>query len=183
LGKTKSRKGVEPLLSVLAHDGDSAVREDAIRALGEIGDPQAVEALVIVMKEPGLRTVAVEALGRIGDRRVVPMLIDMVTGGTPPEVTRAVDGCGDQWSEEVAIQAAAVQALGEIGDESALPTLVAALEPTFTRAEAAAALARFGSKAIPWLLPLLTGPRDENVRYHVKETLALVGWRPSGDRR
>jgi HEAT repeat protein len=183
LGKTKSRMAVDPLLAVLVHDGDPAVREDAIRALGEIGDPQAVEALLIVMKEPGLRTAAVEALGRIGDRRVVPMLIGMVTGGTPPEVTRAVDGCGDQWSEEVAIQAAAVQALGEIGDESALPTLVAALEPTFTRAEAAAALARFGSKAIPFLLPLLSRTGDENVRYHVKETLALVGWRPSGDRR
>jgi HEAT repeat protein len=178
LGKTKSRKAVEPLLSVLAHDGDSAVREDAIRALGEIGDPQAVEALLIIMKEPGLRTVAVEALGRIRDRRAVPILIEVVTGVTPTDVTRAVAGCGDQWNEEAVTQAAAVQALGEIGDESALPTLVAALEPTFTRAQAAAALARFGSKAIPFLLPLLTGPRGENVRSHVKETLALVGWKP-----
>ena len=183
LGKTKSRKAVEPLLSVLAHDGDSAVREDTIRALGAIGDPQAVEALLIVMKEPGLRTVAVEALGRIGDRRVVPMLIEVVTGATPPNVTRAVAGCGDQWNEEVVTQAAAVHALGVIGDESALPTLVAALEPTFTRAEAAAALARFGAKAIPLLLPLLTGTGDENVRYHVKETLALVGWKPGRNRK
>ena len=178
LGKTKSRKAVEPLLSVLCNDGDSAVREDAIRALGEIGDPQAVEFLFIAMKEPELRTSAVEALGRIGDRRAVPILIDVVTGVPPSNVRRAGAGCGDQWNEEAATQAAAVQALGAIGDESALPTLVAALGPTFTRAEAAAALARFGPKAIPLLLPLLTGTGDENVRYHVKETLALVGWRP-----
>jgi len=177
LGKTKSGKVVEPLLSVLFNDADSAVREDAIRALGEIGDPLAVEFLFAAMKEPGLRTLAVEALGRIGDRRAVPVLIDVVTGSNPPEHTRDVAGCGDQWSEENMTQGAAVRALGMIGDESALPTLVAALEPTFTRAEAANALARFGSKAIPFLLPLLTGPRDENVRYHVKETLALVGWR------
>jgi HEAT repeat protein len=129
------------------------------------------------MKEPGLRTLAVEALGRIGDRRAVPVLIAVVAGTNPPEVTRAVAGCGDQWNEEVMTQAAAVRALGAIGDESSLPTLVAALEPTFTRGEAAAALARFGSKVIPLLLPLMTGPRDENVRYHVKETLAMVGWR------
>ena len=179
LGKTKSQKAVQPLISSLFNDVDSAVREDAIRALGEIGDPQAVEFLFTAMKEPGLRTLAVEALGRIGDRRAVPMLIEVVTGVNQPNVTRTVVGCGDQWNEEVVTRAAAVQALGAIGDESALPTLVAALEPTFTRAEAAAALARFGSKAIPLLLPLLTGPRDDNVRYHVKETLALAGWRPN----
>lgn len=178
LGKTKSPKAVEPLLSALFNDGDSAVREDAIRALGDIGDPQAVEFLFTAMNEPGLRTLAVEALGRIGDRRAVPVLIKVVRGVNPPNVTRTVAGCGEQWNEEVLTQAAAVRALGAIGDESALPTLVAALEPTFTRTDAAAALARFGSKAIPLLLPLLTGPRDENVRYHVKETLAQVGWRP-----
>jgi hypothetical protein len=31
---------------------------------------------------------------------------------------------------------------------------------------------------IPLLLPFLAGPRDENLQYHVRETLALVGWRP-----
>lgn len=178
LGKAKSRKAVEPLLSTLFNDRDSAIREDAVRALGEIGDSQAVEFLYAAMKEPALRTLAVEALGRIGDRRAVPHLIDVVTGTNPPDVTRPVAGCGDQWNEEVITQAAAVRALGAIGDDAALPVLVAALEPTFTRADAAAALAKFGSKVIPLLLPLLSGPRDENIRYHVKETLALVGWRP-----
>lgn len=177
LGKTKSQKAVEPLLSALFNDADSAIREDAVRALGEIGDSQAVEFLFAAMKEPGLRTLAVEALGRIGDRRAVPVLIEVVLGTNPPEVTRAVAGCGDQWSEEIITRGAAVRALGAIGDEAALPSLVAALEPTYTRAEAAAALAKFGSKVIPLLLPLLAGPRDENLRYHVKETLSLVGWR------
>ena len=64
-----------------------------------------------------------------------------------------------------------------IGDEAAVPALVTALESTFTRAEAAAALAKFGSKVVPLLIPLLTGHPDENMRYHVKETLALAGWR------
>ena len=91
---------------------------------------------------------------------------------------RAVSGCGDQWTEDRMAQAAAVRALGMVGDESALPTLVAALHSTFTRAEAAAALAQYQSKAIPLLLPLLAEPTDDNVRYHVKETLALIGWRP-----
>jgi HEAT repeat protein len=178
LGKTKSRKAVGPLLMTLSNDADSAVREDAIRALGEIGAPEAVDGLLAVLDRPGLRTLAVEALGRIGDRRVVPILIDIVTGTHPPEGTRTVVGCGEHWNEESLTQAAAIRALGAIGDESALSTLVAALEPTFTRAEAAAALARFGSKAVPWLLPLLTGSPDDNVRYHVNETLSAIGWRP-----
>jgi HEAT repeat protein len=74
-------------------------------------------------------------------------------------------------------QASAVRALGLIGDDSALPTLTGALESTATRAEAAEALTRFGTQVIPWLLPLLTTSQDDNLRYHVKETLALVGWR------
>ncbi|MBH0200829.1 MAG: HEAT repeat domain-containing protein [Nitrospira sp.] len=178
LGKAHSKQAVEPLLSVLFNDRDSAVREDAVRALGEIGDPQAVDYLFTAMREPGLRTVAVEALGRIGDRRAVPVLIDVVTGTSPPEVTRPVAGCGDHWNEEAITQGAAARALGMIGDERAIPSLIAALEPTFTRAEAATALATFGSKAIPFLLPLLNEPRDANLLFHVRETLTSAGWRP-----
>ena len=178
LGKTTSADAVAPLMATAFNDADSAVREDAVRALGYIGAPQAVEFLLAVMaKEPGLRTLAVEALGQIKDHRAVPALIDVVRGTNPPATTRTVTGCGDQWTEEVVTQAAAVRALGIIGDESALPALAAALHSTFTRTEAAEALSRFGSKAVPWLLPLLTGSQDENVRYHVKETLTSVGWR------
>jgi len=177
LGKAKSKQAVEPLLSVLFNDRDSAVREDAVRALGEIGDPQAVEFLFTAMQEPGLRTLAVEALGRIGDARAIPVLIDIVTGASPPPVTRAVTGCGDQWNEEMITQGAATRALGAIGDERAIPTLVSALNQTFTRTEAAAALAKFGAKVIPLLLPLLHESRDENLLFHVRETLASAGWR------
>ena len=178
LGKTTSSHAVVPLLSTAFNDADSAVREDAVRALGHIGDPQAVEFLLTAMrKEPGLRTLAVEALGRIRDRRAVPALIDVVSGTNPPMTTRTVTGCGDQWTEEIVTQAAAVRALGAIGDESAIPALTGALQSTFTRTEAAEALSRFGPKVVPWLLPLLTGAQDDNVRYHVKETLASVGWR------
>jgi HEAT repeat protein len=178
LGKAKSKRAVAPLLSIVFNDRDSAVREDAVRALGEIGDPQAVEPLFTVLHEPGLRTVAVDALGRIGDRRAVPVLIDIIAGADSPEVTRTMAGCGDQWDEESITQGAAARALGAIGDERAIPSLVAALEPTFTRAEAATALTKFGSKIIPFLLPLLNEPHDENLLFHVREALASAGWMP-----
>ncbi len=178
LGKTRSRQAVEPLLSVMFNDRDSAVREDAVRALGEIGDPRAVEHLITAMREPGLRTLAVETLGRIGDPRAVPALVDVLTGTSPPEATRTVAGCVDQWNEELITQGAAVRALGVIGDDRAIPSLIAALEPTFTRAEAAAALATFGSKVVPLLIPLLNSSRDENLLFHIREALTLAGWKP-----
>ncbi|MBK9308402.1 MAG: HEAT repeat domain-containing protein [Nitrospira sp.] len=178
LGKSRSAQAVEPLLSVLFNDHDSAVREDAVRALGAIRDPRAVEYLLTAMREPGLRTLAVEALGRIGDTRAVPVLIEVLTGAKPPEATRAVAGCGDQWNEEFITQGAAARALGLIGDEAAIPSLVNALGQTYTRADAAAALAAFGAKVVPFLIPLLTDSTDDNVQFHVRETLTLAGWRP-----
>ncbi|MDR4464750.1 MAG: HEAT repeat domain-containing protein [Nitrospira sp.] len=179
LGKTRSPQAVEPLLSVLFNDTDSAVREDAVRALGEIGDSRSVEYLLTAMREPGLRTVAIEALGKIGDTRAVPRLIECISGAVRPEITQTVGGCGDQWTEELVAQGAAVRALGDIGDDQAIPSLVAALEPTATRAEAASALTRFGSKVVPLLIPLLTQSQDDNLRFHVRETLTHVGWNPN----
>jgi HEAT repeat protein len=80
LGKLKSPDSVEPLLRALFNERDSAIREDVVRALGAIRDGRAVDYLVAVMKEPGLRLLAVEALGHIGDRRVVPILRRVVEG-------------------------------------------------------------------------------------------------------
>lgn len=178
LGKTRSPSAVEPLLFVLFNDADSAIREDAIRALGEIGDGRAVEFLFMAMKEKGLRPLAVEALGRIKDPRAVPWLIEVVRGTNRPEERRTVAGCGDRWDEEMTTMGAAVRALGAIRDPATIPTLVDALQHTVMRSDAASSLALFGSTVIPFLLPLLNKEQDENIRYHVKETLSQVGWRP-----
>jgi HEAT repeat protein len=177
LGKTKLPEAVDPLLSVLFNDQDRAVREDAIRALGQIGDARAVEFLITAMKEPGLRPLAIEALGRIGDRRTVPVLIDVLKGLERPEISQPLDGCGDRWEEDLLTLGAAVKALGAIRDETAIPSLLKALRYTVTRADAADALTRFGGAVIAPLLALLARESDDNIRYHVKETLGRVGWR------
>ena len=178
LGKMRSPAAVDPLLFVLFNDTDSAIREDAIRALGEIGDGRAVEFLLTAMKEKGLRPLAVEALGRIKDPRAVPVLVEVVRGTNRPEESRPIAGCGDQWDEEMTTMGAAVRALGEIRDPTTIPTLVGALQHTVMRADAAASLVKFGSAVVSFLLPLLSKEQDENIRYHLKETLAQVGWRP-----
>jgi HEAT repeat protein len=178
LGKMRLPAAVEPLLSLLFNDHDAAIREDAVRALGLIGDGRAVDFLVTIMKEPGLRPLAVEALGRIGDRRAVPVLIKVVEGIDRPAESRVVAGCGDKWDEEMVTKGVAVRALGVLRDDSAIPVLITALRHTVTRSDAASALSRFGSKAISPLLGLLSEETDDNIRFHVKEVLAKVGWRP-----
>ena len=95
----------------------------------------------------------------------------------PNEVRIGIDGCGDRWDEEILTLGAAVRALGAIRDETAIPSLMKALRHTVTRAEAADALTRFGSAVIAPLLAVLARESDDNIRYHVKETLAKVGWR------
>ena len=177
LGKTRSPEAVDPLLSVLFNDRDRAVREDAVRALGQIGDARAVEFLMTAMKEPGFRPLVVEALGQIGDRRAVPVLINMLEGVDQLDVSRPIDGCGDHWDEDLITFGAAAKALGVIRDEAAIPSLIKALRYTVTRADAADALTRFGGTVIAPLLALLAHESDDNIRYHIKDTLAKVGWR------
>lgn len=177
LGKSRSADAVEPLLWVLFNDPDQAIREDVVRALGQLGDSRAMEFLVTVMKEPGLRALAVESLGKIGDRRAVPVLIAVLEGSNQPVASRTVAGCGDNWDHEMETKGAAVRALGSLADDSAIPVLLKALDQTVTRAEAAAALATFGAKVIAPLLTIMTQTPDENMRFHARETLAKVGWR------
>jgi HEAT repeat protein len=177
LGKSRSAEAVEPLLWVLFNDHDQAVREDVVRALGQLGDDRAMEFLVTAMKEPGLRTLAVEALGKIGDRRAVPVLIAILEDGDRPVRSHALAGCGDSWDEEMNTRGAAVRALAHLGDEAAIPSLLRALEPTVTRADAANALVQFGNKVIAPLLTMMTQTSDDNLRFHVKDALARVGWR------
>ena len=177
LGKSRSPAAVEPLLSVLFNDQDTAIREDAVRALGLIGDPRALDFLQVVLKERGLRPLAVEAMGHIGDRRAVPVLIAVLEGGDRPAESREVAGCGDKWDEEMVTLGAAVRALGMIGDEAAIPSLLKALRQTVTRADAATALTRFGSKVVAPLLTVMKQEHDENIQFYIKDTLANVGWR------
>jgi len=177
LGKIKSKASVEPLLSMLFNDPDMAVRTDAARSLGEIGDPRAVEFLLMALDDLEIRPVAVEALGKIGDRRAVPALIAIVNGSGRPDASRPLDGCGDRWDQEMIVMGLAVRALGTIRDEAALPALVSALQNTVTRAEVAAVLGLFGPSAIPPLLDRLKKEQDENILFHVRDALGRLGWR------
>ena len=179
LGKIKSPDAIEPLLRLMFNDRDAAIRTDAARSLGDIGDSRACRFLLAAMSDLELRLPAVEALGKIGDRAAVPALTAVVNGAGKLDRSRPIEGCGDRWDEEMLVMGAAVKALAQLGDDAAIPTLISALQSTVTRADAASALSCFGPAAIPFLLEVLKNERDENILYYAKDTLTELGWRPN----
>lgn len=122
------------------------VRTGAAKALGELGDPRAVEPLMAALADSdsvGVRQTAAEALGLLGDPRAVEPLI------------RAL-GDGEGW-----VANAAAEALGKLGDPRAIEPLIRALgDPlVYFRSAAAKALAKLGDpRAVEPLVRALGDP-------------------------
>ncbi|MBN1452745.1 MAG: HEAT repeat domain-containing protein [Anaerolineales bacterium] len=121
-------KGLVELLKIRYVDGkvpesfeaDSRVREEAARALGEIGNPGAVDALIDTLEKDFMdnvcQAVAV-ALGQIGDLRAIEPLVAVIRKPPNPPVGITV-----------------AQALAKFG-APAVPPLIAALESEASRAD------------------------------------------------
>jgi YD repeat-containing protein len=71
----EARAAVSTLLEALGHRY-SLIREDSVRALGQIGDARALHRLIDALQDEKdrVRGAAVEALGNLGDVRAVPAL-------------------------------------------------------------------------------------------------------------
>lgn len=118
-----------PLLFGALNDQDSRIRAAAAEALGELGDPSAIEALGTALAkdtDSDVREAAAEALGEVGSPNAVQVLR-----------TGLKDGDED-------VRAAVVDALGEIGGPEAERVLRQALADSDedVRDAAVAALAK-----------------------------------------
>ena len=140
-----AREAVEPLIGAL-NDASWEVRGGAAEALGEIGDPRAVEPLIAALAQPSRSSphapdgdaageirvlkAAAEALGKLGHPGAVEPLMTALAEG-PSSVrrsaaaalgriadARAVEPLADAavTDEDHGVQSEAVMALGEIGD-------------------------------------------------------------------
>ena len=179
LSLLKSSASVEPLMTVVIKDSDTAVRQDAVRTLGKIGDSRAIPLLMNALKEPSLKLPAIQALGQIRSQEAVQALISVIEILPIADFVDRMEGCTDpRYKEELPPLEAAVKALAQIGDPQAIPVLVKALKSTLLRQEAAEALTHFGAPAKDALFALLKKERDHNLRHHVLETLSQLGWRP-----
>jgi len=88
--------------------GSDDVRKDAVVALGESGDPRAVDPLIDALNDWVVREVAARALGKIGDPKAVDPLIETLPSGGMASYE-------------------AIKALGDISDPRAVDTLIGVL--------------------------------------------------------
>ena len=167
------------------------VRRESARALGDIGDKEAIEPLAGALKEDGdslVRLWAATSLSKMNDRRGISYLFDALGSndsigrikaiGALVEVGDAVEGelIEALKNENPLIRSGATQILGTGGTKKAVPGLIAALkdgEPE-VRWNAAIALGRMdAAEAVGSLKPLLEDP-DDTVEYYANWALAQL---------
>jgi len=143
--KMEAKNNVNGLIKALGYCKDAGVRRRAARALGQLGDPSAVEPLINALKDKSsrVRVSATEALVKIGDPHAVEPLIATLK------------------DENERVRREAVIVLGQLGDSRAVEPLIAALkdEEHSVRSTAAGALGEIGDpRAVE---PLINTLKDE----------------------
>lgn len=168
LGGIRDTRAVEPLIKALRYK-DMTVRLEAIRVLGTMGDIRAVEPLIKALGHEGLRREAVKALGEIGEPAVEPLdravesfiqalkdedkewRVRVVAAGALGEIgdTRAVEPLIQALSDlDGSVRSVAAEALGKIGDVRAVEPLTKSLKDKdkFVREDAKEALEKLKAK-------------------------------------
>ena len=109
LGKMAAEDAVETLVEYVDADSDPALQKVTFKALGEIGDEAATQALAnkLVMDNANVRPHAARALGLIGDTRAIGPLSDTL-----------------RTDETDNVRASAAWALRQIGTKRALERVV-----------------------------------------------------------
>jgi HEAT repeat protein len=156
IAKLKAKRDVEGLVKALGYRKDQGgVRKDAIVALGEIGDPRAVEPLIAALDDEQTGRAAMKALGQIGDPRAVEPLIVILTNEHQRPLSRGRD---------------AAEALGEIGDPRAVGPLIAAAHDVSAWGASSDALGKIGAPAVE---PLIAALKDGNTTAAIAAAMAL----------
>lgn len=76
LGELGDARAVYPLIRLVRTGGSERLRKSAAKALGLLGNPDAIDALVVALsdKDFKVRKSAARSLGQIGDERAAPAL-------------------------------------------------------------------------------------------------------------
>ena len=168
--ETEGSKSVPKLIKLL-YSKDREIRIAAAQALGNIGDPAAVDSLISALKihDNTLRKAITDALGSIGDPRAVEPL---------KEILDDKDGM-IWWMENSDIDSvileqettmlptrqdidlAIIEAFKQIGSDSAIKALISAYDYSYSRIinmEASYAIIKIGAPAVPQLITALDDP-------------------------
>ncbi len=149
------------LQEALNYNGNSDVRTYAAEALGKIGNPQVLEALISALddEDSNVRREAAEALGKLGHPQAVAPLIE------------ALD------HEDSIVRVNAAQALGNIGHPQAIAALIDALyhKRSYVRVIAAVVLGNIDNpQAVAALISALDD-EDSIVRREAAQALGKIG--------
>lgn len=130
LTRLRATAAIPALVKVLSTDPNDVVRAHAARALGDMGDPEALGSLRAALDDDSERVQmwAMNSLGRLRDRESVPLISLKLEH--------------DDWG----CRAYAADALGEIRDQRAIPALAKAAgdENATVRRKASRALRELG---------------------------------------
>jgi HEAT repeat protein/phage terminase Nu1 subunit (DNA packaging protein) len=190
LGQTHSQM-FEKLQKDFSED-KSYVRESAVEILGRIGNPQAVDALITVLKQGReyIRAIAAVALGKIGSSEAVSALIQTLSeefGSVRRSAASALAEIGNPLAvnalitalshEKGDIRASAASALGRINNSQAVEALIIALndEDSYVRSSAISALGEAGSPEAVKALIIALSYEDRFVRERVAQALSKIG--------
>ncbi len=158
INKLKARRDISGLIKALHHKKDPEVREKAVDALGELGDREATQPLLVIMDGagPDLGAAVATALGRIRDERAVPGLIMRIKGRDPAACNQEI---------------AALESIGQ----PAVEPLLALLKEKAQNAKQALflirALERIGGEAVISGLMDLMSPRSPSLIVPLSDTL------------
>jgi len=155
---------VEEVVRML-QSGQAGERFDAVAALADSGNPEAVPLLLDALEKDmrdrtGLVMAIIPAIGELGDERAVPLLLE------------ALKRPGDEWLG----RSPAARALGRIGSPKAVPALISAAWLPETRQEAVRALARIeDARAVDVLVSALNEQEAPVVGEYAYEGLRRIG--------
>ena len=188
-------QAVEPLIEALK-DPTSTVRSHSVTALGKIGGPQALPAVISALKTEAVRSAldigvcyrAIEALHRLGEtaaerlthalkhpdkairRKAATLLGKTGEAGAVELLTMALK------DKHPRVRSRAAHALGRIGNPAAVKPLTVALKDTApsVRINVLHALAKFGGSTAAALILALADP-VASVRRHAIAALEKTG--------
>jgi len=179
---------VPDLIRLLEKESDESAKVESIRALGKIGDPDAIEAFKKLLDDnlDSVRLAVAYALGEIKTKECIPLLEQLMKDKSENIRDTAVDSLGALkdpavipllvkiaiYDESEVVRGETLRFLGIMGDKTIIPVLENAVfsETDDARAHAAFALGSLGdSSSVPILLKALEDPAP------VVRAMALLG--------
>jgi arylsulfatase A-like enzyme/HEAT repeat protein len=107
LGRLRDKAAVPSLIDALWMAPNTYEREEAVRWLGRLGDPRALDPLMNLLPEPHVRHLVVVALGEIGDERAYAPLLDVLS-----------------WDRNANVRDGVVRGLAMLGDSRAIDAIL-----------------------------------------------------------